>query len=191
MDKIFKDHLRHSFQNVLSRFSEIAISEGSVEEYQDILRKEIDISRLIPSEKLTDKEQLTKLKEILQQALKTVNANLDVISHRVNPVEKLDPLVKLEQRASNLTVENFSDFIMSFFHSNRSDVQRIWFHFDNQTLKEIAEKINEFIENLTPDQREKIDDEIYDCDLSWSWRWAGKAACLTVGWTETIQPGDL
>lgn len=191
MDKIFKDHLRHSFQNVLSRFSEIAISEGSVEEYQDILRKEIDISRLIPAEKLTDKEQLTKLKEILQQALKTVNANLDVISHRVNPVEKLDPLVKLEQRASNLTVENFPEFVMSFFHSDKSDVQKTWFHCDRPVIKEIAEKINTFIINLTPEQREKIDDEIYDCDLSWSWTKAGNVGCLTVGWTETIQPGDL
>jgi hypothetical protein len=191
MEKIFKDHLKHSFQNVLSRFCEIAISEGSVEEYQDILRKEIDISRLIPAEGLTDKEQLTKLKEILQQALKTVNANLDVISHRVNPVEKPDPFDKLKQQISDLTVENFPEFVMSFFHSNRSDVQRTWFNFDNPKSKEVAEKINDFIINLTLDQREKIDDEIYDCDLSWSWRWAGKAACLTVGWTETIQPGDL
>lgn len=191
MDKIFKDHLRHSFQNVLSRFSEIAISEGSTKEYQDILRKEIDTLQLLPAEELTDEEQLTKLKEILSKALKTVNANLKALSYRVDPVKKLSPLDELKQRVANLTVENFSDFIMSFFHSNRSDVQRIWFHFDNQTLKEIAEKINEFIKDLTPDQREKIDNEIYDCDLSWSWRWAGKAACLTVGWTETIQPGDL
>lgn len=191
MEKIFKDHLKHSFQNVLSRFCEIAISEGSVEEYQDILRKEIDTSRLIPAEESTDKEQLTKLKEILQQALKTVNANLDVISHRVNPVEKPDPFDKLEQQVSNLTVDNFSDFVMLFFRSNRSDVQRTWFSFDNPKSKEIAEKINDFITNLTPDQREKIDDEIYDCDLSWSWHYTEKVARLTVGWTETIQPGDL
>ena len=191
MEKIFKDHLKHSFQNVLSRFCEIAISEGSVEEYQDILRKEIDTSRLLPAEELTDKEQLTKLKEILQQALKTVNANLDVISHRVDPVEKPDPFDKLKQQISDLTVENFPGFVISIFRSNRSDVQRTWFHFDNLKSKEVAEKINDFIINLTPEQREKIDDEIYDCDLSWSWSMAGKAACLTVGWTETIQPGDL
>lgn len=191
MEKIFKDHLKHSFQNVLACFCEIAISEGSVEEYQNILRKEIDTSRLIPAEELTDKEQLIKLKEILQNALGTVEANLKILPYRVEPVKKLDPLVKLEQRVSNLTVENFSDFIILFFQSNRSDVQRTWFHFDNLKLKEMAEKINDFITNLTPEQRERIDNEIYDCDLSWSWRWAGKAACLTVGWTETIQPGDL
>lgn len=96
---------------------------------------------------------------------------------------------KLKRQVSELTVDNFPGFVMEFFHAGRSDIQRTWFDFDNPKSKEIGEKIDWFIKNLTPDQREKIDNEIYDCDLSWSWRCAGNVACLTVGWTEVMLSG--
>lgn len=99
-------------------------------------------------------------------------------------------ILKQQVLPEELTIENFSGVIMSFF-SNRSDIQRTWFNFDNPKSKEIAEKIDGFVKNLTPDQREKINNEIYDCDLSWSWRCAGNVACLTVGWTEVMLSGDL
>ncbi len=87
-----------------------------------------------------------------------------------------------------LTIENFSEAIMSFF-SGELDVQRTWFHLDNPAAKTIAERINNFIDNLTPEQYEKIDNEVHDCDLSWSWDYDDSVACLTVGWTEVMLSG--